>query len=146
MTSPDFHGVKIALFSGADILVYRRDRKPGLRHAGCWDLPGGGREGAETPDECVLREVEEEFGIRLDPAAIAHRRSLPSRDFPGHVGWFMVGTITAPEIASIRFGSEGEEWRMMPAVAFVADDESVFYLRDRLADYLAELDLDGNAA
>lgn len=137
MTVSAFHGAKIALFNGPEILVYRRDRTPVLLHAGRWDLPGGGREGEETPEQCVLREVEEEFGLRLDPACIAHRRSVPSRDHPGHIGWFMVGAITAAEVAAIRFGDEGEEWQMMPAIEFIACDEAVPALRERLADHLA---------
>ena len=44
-----FHGVKAALLFGDKILVYKRDDKPGLRFANLWDMPGGGREGDETP-------------------------------------------------------------------------------------------------
>jgi len=137
MSHSAFHGAKIALFDGGDILVYRRDRRPGLLHAGRWDLPGGGREGSESPDECALREVEEEFGLRLDPGCIAHRRCLASVDHPGHLAWFLVGTITPDQIAAIRFGDEGEEWRMMSAADFVTHAEAVPALRDRLADHLA---------
>ena len=51
----DFIGVKIALLTNADrLLVIQRDNKSGLQFAGLWDLPGGGREGQETPLECIL--------------------------------------------------------------------------------------------
>ena len=60
-----FVGCKLALIHGAHILTYLRDDKPGLHWANMWDLPGGGREGDETPEACVLRELHEEFGLTL---------------------------------------------------------------------------------
>ena len=32
-----------------------------------WTLPGGGAEGHETPEECCVREVEEETGLIVTP-------------------------------------------------------------------------------
>jgi len=63
----DFVGAKAALICGDRVLTYLRDDKPGLPWRGMWDLPGGGREGDETAEACLLREVEEEFGLRLLP-------------------------------------------------------------------------------
>ena len=57
-------GAKLALFVGARLLVLHRDDRPGLLWPGFWDLPGGGREGAESPLDCALRETREEFGLR----------------------------------------------------------------------------------
>ena len=131
-----FHGAKIALICGADLLAYRRDETPGIPNPGLWDLPGGGREGDETPDQTVLREVEEEFGLTLDPGCIAWRRVYPSVDHPGHLGWFLAGSLDPAEIAAIRFGDEGECWEMMPVATFLAHPQAVPYLRRRLADYL----------
>jgi hypothetical protein len=48
----DFVGCKAALFCGDALLTYLRDDKPGLPWAAKWDLPGGGREGSETPEAC----------------------------------------------------------------------------------------------
>ena len=52
-----FVGCKLALIHGPLILTYLRDDRPGLPWAGLWDLSGGGREGQETPEACVLREA-----------------------------------------------------------------------------------------
>ena len=43
------------------ILVARR--RPGLRHAGRWEFPGGKPEAGETPEEAIVREIQEELGI-----------------------------------------------------------------------------------
>ena len=56
-----FGGAKIALVQDGLILTYLRDDKPDIRFPGLWDLPGGGREGGETPLACVARELFEEF-------------------------------------------------------------------------------------
>ena len=42
-----------------------RNRKPGDMNEGKWISPGGKVEEGETPDECVVREVLEETGLRL---------------------------------------------------------------------------------
>jgi 8-oxo-dGTP diphosphatase len=131
-----FHGAKIALLCGDRLVAYRRDRTPGIPNPGLWDFPGGGREGAESPEQCALREVEEEFALRLDPARIRWRRVYPSVDHPGHQGWFLVATIDEAEVAAIRFGPEGEEWRMMAIADFLASPEAVPALSERLTHYL----------
>jgi 8-oxo-dGTP diphosphatase len=136
-----FNGAKIALLCGDRLLAYRRDDKPCIPNPGLWDLPGGGREGDETPAETALREVEEEFGLRLDPGCIDYARRYPSVDHPGHWGWFLAGTVTEAEIASIRFGDEGQEWAMLAVEDFLGRPDAVPFLRHRLVDYL-----DGAAA
>lgn len=42
-----------------------RDRKPGDMNEGKWISPGGKVEEGETPEECAVREVLEETGLRL---------------------------------------------------------------------------------
>lgn len=37
------------------------------RNSGWWLLPGGGLEEGETPEECCVREVEEETGVIVRP-------------------------------------------------------------------------------
>ncbi|TRY16665.1 NUDIX domain-containing protein, partial [Geobacillus sp. LEMMJ02] len=73
-----FSGSKIALFKDREILVYRRDDKPDIPFPGLWDLPGGGREGNETPEACVLRELHEEFGVTIPGSRISWSRVYPS--------------------------------------------------------------------
>ena len=61
----DFTGCKIALFCEDRILTILRDDKENIPWPNMWELPGGGREGDESPFECAAREVYEELGIHL---------------------------------------------------------------------------------
>jgi mutator protein MutT len=40
-------------------------RAPGKHQAGCWEFPGGKIEPGETAEECLEREMQEEFGVRI---------------------------------------------------------------------------------
>ena len=134
-----FSGAKLLLNSGSEALTYLRGDKPGLPWAAKWDLPGGGREGQESPESCALRELEEEFGLRLGPERLLWRRAFPTVDVPGKVGWFFAGRISAAEIAGIRFGDEGQFWRMMPFAAWLAHPDAVPDLQVRSRIALGEL-------
>ena len=72
-----FSGSKQAALHGDGLLVYRRDAKPGIPFPGMIDLPGGGREGEEGPAECVLRELAEEFGLRVPTERLHYCRAYP---------------------------------------------------------------------
>jgi len=74
----DFVGCKLVLVQGDHLLTYLRDDTPGLPWANMWDLPGGGREGDETPEACVLRELHEEFGLVFGPERLEWQRVWPS--------------------------------------------------------------------
>ncbi|GAB6096444.1 hypothetical protein JCM14469_26970 [Desulfatiferula olefinivorans] len=52
------------------LLLFLRDDKPGLPHAGMWDLPGGHVEDGESPDQCIVREMNEELGLDLDDVSL----------------------------------------------------------------------------
>ena len=135
----DFVGAKLVLVQGADLLTYLRDEKPGLPWAGQWDLPGGGREGGETAEACVLRELEEEFGLRLGPERLEWRRVWPSMMDAARLSVFFAGRILVAEVAAIRFGDEGQYWRMMPVAEFLAHDRAIPEMQRRVAVALGEL-------
>ena len=44
------------------------------RHAGQWALPGGRLEAGESAEEAALREIYEEIGLALTPAAVLGRQ------------------------------------------------------------------------
>ena len=135
----DFVGAKLVLVQGADLLTYLRDDKPGLPWAGQWDLPGGGREGGETPEACVLRELAEEFGLLLGPERLEWRRIWPSMMDAARPSVFFAGRIQLDEVAAIRFGDEGQYWRMMPVAEFLAHDRAIPEMQRRVEVALGEL-------
>ena len=135
----DFVGAKLALILADRVLCYLRDDFAGLPFPGHWDLPGGGREGAETPEACVLRELEEEFGLCLGQDRLIWRHAFPSWHRRGGQAVFFGGRIRAEEVAAIQFGSEGQRWEMMPVEAFTGHPMAVPYLRDRVGEMLVEL-------
>jgi 8-oxo-dGTP diphosphatase len=130
----DFSGSKIALFHDGCVLTYLRDDHAHIPFPAHWDLPGGGRENAESADECALRELLEEFGLTLDPSRIVWRRAYPSWSNPGTVSYFMVAHIGPDDIARIVFGDEGQRWEMMPIRTYLTHERCVPHLRDRLRD------------
>lgn len=134
--SEPFCGTKAALFYQDSLLVYLRDDKAGLPFAACWDFPGGGREGQESPFACLQRETREEFGILLQPAQIVWQRSYPSWHRPGAQSVFMAGRLEASQAEAIRFGDEGQYWRWMKPGDYLAQSAAVPYLQQRLQDYL----------
>ncbi|KAF1066313.1 MAG: hypothetical protein GAK45_01958 [Pseudomonas citronellolis] len=135
---PSFTGAKLALFHGEELVVYRRDDFPHIPYPDCWDFPGGGREGTETPSECALRELYEEFAVRLAPSRIRWQRRYPATHGPAPWAWFLVARLSEEEFAGIRFGDEGQYWRLMSVTQYLEEPQAVPYLQDRLRDYLAD--------
>lgn len=131
-----FGGAKLAALCGDSLLAYARDDKPGIPYPGMIDLPGGGREADENPAECVLRELAEEFGITLPADRLHYHRTYLLAD-GATVSHFFAAHLTEAEVAAVRFGDEGQDWALMPAADFIADEHAVPKLREWVATYLA---------
>jgi 8-oxo-dGTP diphosphatase len=109
-----------------------RDDKPGLPWANMWDLPGGGREGAETPLDCLIREVREEVGLNLSGAVPATAQEWPSATDPTLTSWFFTLHLPAAHAAALRLGDEGQKIELMTPEAFLAHPGAIPFLKDRL--------------
>ncbi len=112
--------------------MYRRDDKPGIPWPGLVDLPGGGREGSESPVQCALRELHEEFGLNIPEQRIVWARPFPSLHPPGRIGWMLALPLTAAEVAAIVFGDEGRDPQLLEIGAFLAAPDGVAPLQDRV--------------
>ena len=134
----EFSGCKIALLCDDKLLTILRDDKASIPYPNMWELPGGGREGEETPFECVQREVFEELSLKLEETDIVWAKDYQGMLDPDKTSIFMVGTITQEEFASITFGDEGQAYQMMDVRQFLSDEKVVPQLQDRLRDYLEE--------
>ena len=132
----DFVGAKAALLYENKLLVFLRDNKTTIPFPNMWDFPGGGREGNETPLECLAREMMEEFGITLKPESVIWEKQHPSMHQPGLFGYFFVARITKEDIDTIAFGNEGQHWQLMGIEEFLAHKDAVPHLKNRLSDYL----------
>ena len=55
----------------ADRRVLIAQRPEGKSLAGLWDFPGGKLEEGETPEQALIRELEEELGISTKSACLA---------------------------------------------------------------------------
>ena len=132
----DFSGVKAALLLHNKILTIQRDNKPGLHYAGLWDLPGGGREGHETPFACVAREIQEELGIALAESKVLWQRSYPALKNPKQLSYFMVIAITEHDISTVTFGDEGLGWKFIDIYEFLSCDNVIAPLKQRLLNYV----------
>lgn len=132
----EFSGCKIALICDDKLLTILRDDIPTIPWPNMWELPGGGREGEETPLECVQREVFEELSLKLEETAIVWVKEYQGMLNPDKTSIFMVGTITQEECGSIVFGDEGQAYQLMDVRQFLADEKVIPQLQDRLRDYL----------
>lgn len=55
----------------ADGRVLLAQRPEGKSMAGLWEFPGGKVEPGETPEQSLIRELEEELGVITKPACLA---------------------------------------------------------------------------
>ena len=132
-----FDGAKLALYLGSELAVILRDATPGLAFADHWDLPGGGREGDETPQACVMRECREELGLTVPTTALLWARKFPQG---ATSKWYFVAQLPQDAQADIVFGDEGQRWQMMSEETFLTHPKAVPAFQERLALWIAVRD------
>ena len=134
----DFTGCKIALICDGRILTILRDDKPTIPWPNLWELPGGGREGDESPFECVAREGYEELSIQLLKDDIVWSWIYPSMLDENKNSVFLVGKLTQEQFDSIVFGDEGQGYKLVRLEEFLASDRVVPQLQERVRDFVEE--------
>ena len=78
---------------GKTLMIHRVKRENDM-HKGKWNGLGGKIEPGETPEECVIREVEEECGLTIKNPRLKGVLTFPS--FDGIEDWY-VFVFTATE-------------------------------------------------
>lgn len=134
----DYTGCKIALICDGQMLTILRDDKATIPWPNLWELPGGGREGDETPFECAAREVYEELKIQLSKEDIVWSRIYPSMLDENKNSVFLVGKLTQEQFDGIVFGDEGQGFKLMTIEEFLTLDQVVPQLQERVRDYVEE--------
>lgn len=79
--------VGLAINDNGQILLTQRHQPQDPDVHGCWQLPGGGMEFGESPEQTLAREMQEELGVSvriLHPHPIAKTSIFLSRE-PFHV-------------------------------------------------------------
>ncbi|MEM6431142.1 MAG: NUDIX hydrolase [Deinococcota bacterium] len=135
ITPEPFRGCKLALIHNHNILVYKRDNRDDIPFPNMWDLPGGGREGDESPEACVLRELTEEFGISLSVNDLGYRQRYKLNHLGGYA-YFFAAQLRQQDIDNISFGDEGQYWQLMDISSYLAHPEVIAQHKTRLLDYL----------
>lgn len=105
---------------GLILACQRPDDKP---YAGYWELPGGKREGNETPNETLCRELAEELGINVLSSELLQviEHNYPESGFTAVLHFFHVssfqGEPCALEEQNLRWISLSEisEFDFLPA-------------------------------
>lgn len=69
------------VFREETVLLLKRNRMP---QRGLWTAPGGKLEQGESPDECVIREVQEETGLLITAPELRAVVTIYDRDYPIH--------------------------------------------------------------
>ncbi len=79
------------------VLMMNRNKKPWM---GSWNGLGGKINPGETPKACLIREIEEETGIHLDPSQVVERGIVTWNDFDaeGQGLFLFVGYLHEPMI------------------------------------------------
>lgn len=119
-----------------ELLLYKRDNKPGIPFPGHWDLIGGHVEEGETPEEALVREVKEELDIDLEEYKFYREYECLTGDAYENIKYIYTGSINIP-IEKITL-LEGDyamyfSWKEIPEVNFANILKSIVmdYIYDR---------------
>lgn len=93
-------------------------RPANKQHGGLWEFPGGKVEAGESPRAALIREIEEEAGIRLDPDELAEAGFAVSGGQEGEDGIVILLYTAGRWHGAVEAREGGEfEWRDHAGIA-----------------------------
>lgn len=105
------------------VLLIQRGNEP---YKGCWAFPGGFIEMDETTEECAIRELEEETGLKLDSMVQVGAYSKVDRDPRGRtITIAYLAIVDGPLSVIAQDDAAKAEWfsiNALPALAFDHDE------------------------
>lgn len=131
----EFHGVKGLIRVADKIIAVRRDTKT-MKYQLQLDLPGGGREGHESPFETLRREIREILGIIIAPEDIIFSIRYEHNAGHSHDTFFMVTKELPIDAHKIVFGEKGITHTLMTMHEFIERDDVVEKQKERIVHYL----------
>jgi mutator protein MutT len=94
---------------GDELLLVRRHPQHPHAFGGMWDMPGGRLEAGETPEQALLREIDEETSLQVRVLAPVSTWAIPELQL---VGVSFACDYLAGEV---RLTAEHTEYRWLPA-------------------------------
>jgi len=110
----EFEGSAVFLIApDGGILLQQRDDDVPPAGPGRWSVPGGRREGEESPRETALREFEEETGVRLERLRFFQTvtREHVSELIPERTHLFFADDVVARDQIAVNEGLDFQYWR-----------------------------------
>jgi 8-oxo-dGTP diphosphatase len=125
-------GVAGIIPRGKTVLVLRRSLADRFL-PGAWDLPGGGLEPGEPPEEGIVREVLEETGLHVRVVQILGSKNYMLNPDTGERNKVMIVYLLR-SIGSLecRLSSEHDEFRWVP----VSEVDKIFGPNDLMGDVI----------
>ncbi|NQV90488.1 NUDIX domain-containing protein [Candidatus Uhrbacteria bacterium] len=97
-------GAKAIVVYQDKILLVLRDDNPAIAYPNTWNTPGGGIEEGESPEEALVRELQEE--ICMTPSSVINLGTTTYTD--GSLVHRYYVPVTEEEFPQIRLGNEGQ--------------------------------------
>ena len=117
----------------AQVLLFLRDDKDSIPYPNCWDIPGGHVESGETPEECIVREMQEEIGIDIGTPVLY--RTYRMNDRIEYTYWQMFSI----DIDNIRL-NEGQalQWFTESEIRDMKEEDFALGFRKVLFDFFKD--------